>query len=442
MIPPEERKVKDNVRRRPNENPSRARRICCGSNPVIDLATARELDRSDPLRCFRDRFELRAGAIYLDGNSLGALSTDARERIERVTRIEWGQGLIESWNAHDWIRAPERVGAKVAQLIGARADEVIVCDTTSVNLYKLVRTALALRPDRRIILSEPGNFPTDLYVIEGAIAAGRHSLRLAPAESLLEHIDRETALVVLTHVHYKTAATHDVQKITARAHECGALVLWDLSHSAGAVEIDLDATGADMAVGCGYKYLNGGPGAPAFMYLNRVHHSTATSPLCGWMGHSRPFDFVDHYEPAGGMRKFLCGTPSALSLAPLEASLELMIEAGIGRLATTGRRLTTLFVDLIAASPALAQLALVSPKDAGDRGSHVSYSHPHGYEIMQALIQRGVIGDFRAPDILRFGFAPLYTRFEDVWLAVRELERVLEDGEWRRPEFSQRRAVT
>jgi kynureninase len=409
---------------------------------ALDHATICDLDRRDPLRRFRERFELRADTVYLDGNSLGALSTDARERLERVTRVEWGHGLIESWNSHDWFRAPERVGAKVARLIGAQSDEVIVCDTTSINLYKLIRTALALRPDRSVVLSEPGNFPTDLYVIQGAIADGRHTLRLAPSDELLERIDARTALVVLTHVHYKTAATHDLRAITTRAREQGALVLWDLSHSAGAVEIDLDAINADMAVGCGYKYLNGGPGAPAFMYLNRVHHAAASSSLCGWMGHSRPFDFTDNYEPAPGMRRFLCGTPSALGLAPLEASLDLLIDAGIGALAAKGRQLTTLFIDLIAASPALASLELVTPEDAERRGSHVSYAHPNGYEIVQALIHRGVIGDFRAPDILRFGFAPLYTRFEDVWLAVRELESVLDSGEWRRPEFARRRAVT
>jgi len=417
------------------------RRFAFSTAPAPDTVLA--CDRADPLARYRQRFELPPGTIYLDGNSLGALSTDARERLHRVACVEWGESLIESWNAHDWISAPERVGAKVAALIGARADEVLVCDSTSVNLFKLVRAALGLRPDRSVVLSEPGNFATDLYVIEGAIAGdASRTLRLEPPERVLDAIDGQTALVVLTHVHYKSAAMHDLRAITDRAHEHGALVLWDLSHSAGAVELDLDAAAADMAVGCGYKYLNGGPGAPAFLYLNRAHHATALSPLRGWMGHARPFAFVDHYEPAPGMRRFLCGTPSALGLAPLEASVELLIEAGMANLAAKSRRLTQLFIDLIAASSTLGGLRLASPAEAGQRGSHVSYSHPEGYAIMRTLIEHGVIGDFRAPDILRFGFAPLYNRFEDVWIAVKTLEQVVSGDDWKRPELGQRRAVT
>jgi kynureninase len=417
------------------------RRFPHSTAPAPDTVLA--LDRADPLAHYRQRFEIPPGTIYLDGNSLGALSTDARERLQRVTSVEWGESLIESWNAHDWFSAPERVGAKVAALIGARADEVLVCDSTSVNLFKLVRAALDMRPDRAIVLSEPGNFATDLYVIEGAIAGdSSRTLRLEPADRVLDAIDGQTALVVLTHVHYKSAAMHDLRTITERAHEHGALVLWDLSHSAGAVEVDLDAVTADMAVGCGYKYLNGGPGAPAFLYLNRAHHGVALSPLRGWMGHARPFAFVDHYEPAAGMRRFLCGTPSALSLAPLEASVELLVDAGMANLAAKSRRLTQLFIDLIASSSVLAGLRLVSPLDPAQRGSHVSYSHPHGYAIIRTLIEHGVIGDFRAPDILRFGFAPLYNRFEDVWMAVKTLEQVVSGDDWKRPELAQRRAVT
>jgi kynureninase len=407
------------------------------------LATIRRWDQDDPLRAFRDRFELPPGKVYLDGNSLGALSTDARERLDHVTRAEWGQSLIESWNTHDWFGAPERIGAKLARLLGAQPDEVIVCDTTSINLFKLIRTALALRPDRAVILSEPGNFPTDLYVIEGAIAGdGARELRLETPERLIDAIDSRTALVLLTHVHYKTAAMHDVHAIMKRAHEHGALVLWDLSHSAGAVELDLDAARADMAVGCGYKYLNGGPGAPAFLYLHRMHHNAASSPLCGWMGHARPFDFTDHYEPAAGMRRYLCGTPSALSLAPLEASIEMLLAAGMQRLAAKSRTLTQLFIDLVADSATLAGLRLATPADPARRGSHVSYAHAEGFAIMSALIAQGVIGDFRAPDILRFGFTPLYTRYEDVWTAVRKLEHVIATDDWKRPEFARRCSVT
>jgi len=403
----------------------------------------RRRDADDPLRAYRARFEIPQGIVYLDGNSLGALSIDARERLDRVTRIEWGESLIRSWNDHDWINAPERVGAKLARLIGARADEVIVCDSTSVNLYKLVRSALSINAERRIVLSEPGNFPTDLYAIEGATRAGReHELRLVPPDQVVSSIDDDTALVLLTHVHYKTAAVHDMRAITERAHACGALVLWDLSHSAGAIEVDLHGCDADLAVGCGYKYLNGGPGAPAFVYVHRRWQERAVSPLSGWMGHARPFDSVDHYEPAAGMRRFLCGTPSALSTAPLEAGVEMLVEAGIERLAAKSRALSQSFIELVGSMCPAAALRLVSPPDAQQRGSHVSYAHPDGYSVMQAAIERGLIGDFRTPDILRFGFAPLYTSFEDVWRAVKILSDVLGSGCWQDPQYSIRAAVT
>jgi kynureninase len=407
------------------------------------LEDARRRDEFDPLREFRARFEIPEGVVYLDGNSLGALSGDARRSLERVIQVEWGQGLIRSWNDHDWINAPERVGTKVARLIGAEADEVIVCDSTSVNLYKLVRAALDLRRDRCVVVSEPGNFPTDLYVLDGALRDDpRYELRLAPAASLGAAIDERTALVMLTHVHYKTAAMHDLRAITARAHACGALVLWDLSHSAGAVEIDLDDCAADMAVGCGYKYLNGGPGAPAFLYVNRRLQHDARSPLSGWMGHARPFDFTDAYQPAPGLRRFLSGTPSALSLAPLEAGVEMLLEAGVPALTRKSRELSQHFIELVGAMCPAAGLRLESPADARSRGSHVSFSHPEGYAIMQALIGRHVIGDFRPPDILRFGFTPLYTSFEDVWRAAQTLADVIGGDCWRDPKYTVRGAVT
>jgi kynureninase len=412
-----------------------------GSSSGVD--EARRRDALDALREFRARFEIPADVVYLDGNSLGALSRDARRSLERVIQVEWGHGLIRSWNDHDWINAPERVGGKVARLLGAAADEVIVCDSTSVNLYKLVRAALRLRPGRPVVVSEPGNFPTDLYVIDGALRDdGRHEVRLAPAGSLHDAIDERTALVLLTHCHYKTAALHDMRAITARAHECGALVLWDLSHSAGAVEIDLHGCDADMAVGCGYKYLNGGPGAPAFLYVNRRLQHEARSPLSGWMGHARPFDFIDEYEPAPGLRRFLAGTPSALSLAPLEAGVEMLLEAGMPALARKSRELSQYFIDLVAEMCPSAGLRLESPADPRLRGSHVSLSHPEGYAIMRALIERQVIGDFRAPDILRFGFTPLYTSFEDVFGAVETLAGVIGGDCWRDPKYAVRGAVT
>jgi kynureninase len=411
---------------------------------MLSLATVQQWDRNDPVARFRERFEIPAGVVYLDGNSLGALSRDARARLEHVTRHEWGQDLIRSWNVNGWLDAPQRVGAKIARLIGVDPNEVIVADSTSVNLFKLVFAALSARPGRSVLLSEPGNFPTDLYMLQGAIqACGRTlELRLEPAERILDVIDSNTALVVLTHVHYKSAAMHDMLAVTRRAHDFGALVLWDLSHSAGAVEVDLAGCQADMAVGCGYKYLNGGPGAPAFAFLAARHHDAFISPLTGWMGHSMPFEFNDQYAPAPGMRRFLCGTPPILGLSTLEAGVDLMLECGLQPLVEKSRRLSELFIELVSRICPQSQLRLVSPREPLQRGSHIALAHPNGYAVMQALIERHVIGDFRAPDILRFGFAPLYTRYEDVWIAVETLAEVLGSECWADPRYAQRAAVT
>jgi kynureninase len=407
-----------------------------------DLAAVRSWDASDPLRSFRERFELPPNIVYLDGNSLGALPVATRERVARVVADEWGAGLIRSWNDCDWIRAPRRVGDKIAGLIGAEPGEVVVCDSTSVNLFKLINVALAARPGRREVLSEPGNFPTDLYVLEGAL---RHlperSLRLEPAHRLIDCIGENTAVVVLTHVHYKSAAMHDMRAITERAHAKGALVVWDLSHSAGALQIDLNGCNADFAVGCGYKYLNGGPGAPAFLFVARRHLAGSVSPLSGWMGHARPFDFVDGYAPAAGIERFLCGTPPILGLLSLECSVDLLLEAGTPALQAKSQRLCQLFIAL-AQEMCGSELDLLSPTDPHQRGSHLAYAHPNGYAVMRALIDRGVIGDFRAPDTLRFGFAPLYTRYEDVWHAVTALRDVLQTQCWSEPRYAVRAAVT
>jgi kynureninase len=409
----------------------------------LDLDGVRSLDAADPLRQFRERFELPPGIVYLDGNSLGALPRSTRQRLAQVVAAEWGTGLIRSWNEHDWIRAPRRVGDKIARLIGALPGEVIVADSTSVNLFKLVSAALAARPGRSEILSEPGNFPSDLYVLEGALrATPDRTLRLEPASRIVECISENTAVVVLTHVHYKTASVHDMRAITARAHECGALMLWDLSHSAGAVEVDVGACNVDMAVGCGYKYLNGGPGAPAFLYVARRHHATAVSPLSGWMGHQRPFDFVDGYEPAVGIERFLCGTPPILGVLSLECGVDLLLEAGAAQMQAKSRRLAELFITLVREQCGEHGLHLLSPADARARGSHLAYAHPNGYAVMRALIDRGVIGDFRAPDVLRFGFAALYTSYEDVWSAVATLRDVLQTQCWSEPRYAARAAVT
>jgi kynureninase len=407
-----------------------------------ELAAVRSWDASDPLRAFRERFDLPPDVVYLDGNSLGALPRATKQRIATVVADEWGTGLIRSWNDADWIRAPRRVGDKVAGLIGAGPGEVIVADSTSANLFKLIAAALAARPGRREVLSEPGNFPSDLYVIDGALRGlPDRSLRLEPAERLIDCISEDTALVVLTHVHYKSAAMHDMTAITARAHEKGALVLWDLSHSVGALQVDLNACDADFAVGCGYKYLNGGPGAPAFLFVARRHQASSVSPLSGWMGHARPFDFVDGYAPAAGIERFLCGTPPILGLLSLECGVDMLLEAGTAALQAKSQQLCQLFITLVE-EMCDGHLQLLSPTDPRQRGSHLAYSHPNGYAVMQALIDRGVIGDFRAPDCLRFGLVPLYTRYEDVWHAVTTLRDVLRTQCWSEPRYAVRAAVT
>ncbi len=407
-------------------------------------ASIAALDDADPLRDVRDRFDLPDGVIYLDGNSLGALPKATAERVTKIMREEWGRGLIRSWNSAGWINAPQRVGAKIARLVGASAHEVVAADSTSVNLYKLIVAALAAQPDRTVVLSEPGNFPTDLYMIESAMQAfgSRHRLVLAPRDEIATHIDSATALVLLTHVHYKTAAVHDMHAVTAAAHAQGALMLWDLSHSVGALPIDLNDCRADLAVGCGYKFLNGGPGAPAFLFVAERHHATLHSPLGGWMGHARPFAFVDGYEPAPGVARFLCGTPPIVAFAALESGVDLHLEQDMQLVQQKSHALAALMIELVAERCARYGLELVGPPPGDPRGSHVSFRHPEGYAIMQALIARGVIGDFRAPDVLRFGLTPLYLRFADVAQAVAVLEDVLRAESWRAAEYQVRQAVT
>ena len=409
----------------------------------LTLDEARALDAADPLRGFRDQFELPEGVTYLDGNSLGALPKATRERLRTAVDDEWGRELIRSWNTNDWIGAPARVGDKIAGLIGAKPGEVIVADSTSVNLFKLLTAALRARPGRNVILTEPGNFPTDLYVAQGvADLLENVEVRLAPAQDITGAIDEAVAVVMLTHVHYKFGARHDMASITRRAHEAGALVLWDLSHSAGALEVDLNDADADLAVGCGYKYLNGGPGAPAFLFVAERHQAALRSPLTGWMGHAAPFEFGDDYRAVDGIGRFLCGTPSVLAMLALEVGVDLTAEAGMSALAAKSRRLCSAFIEAVETACGGLGLALVTPRDPAVRGSQVSFAHPDAYAIMQALIERGVIGDFRAPDILRFGFTPLYVGFEQVWRAADALREVLQTGAWRAARFQERARVT
>jgi kynureninase len=413
-------------------------------------ARARALDAADPLARFRDAFVLPdppSGVdgpfVYLDGNSLGALPRHVPARMEQAVRDEWGEGLIGSWNTvpgggEGWITLPMRVGGAIAPLIGAREDEVVACDSTSVNLFKLIAAALQMRPGRKVILSEPGNFPTDLYMIAGLEAQGLATRRLAARDALAGALDDDVALLMLTHVHYKTGAVHDMAALTAAAHDAGALVLWDLSHSTGAVPVDLAGVNADFAVGCGYKYLNGGPGAPAFAYVARRHHAEIVQPLTGWMGHARPFDFEDDYAPAPGMKCLLAGTPPVLGLIALEAGVDLVRQMGIDALWAKSRALSEFFLDVLGQT----ELALVSPADARARGSQLSFRHDDAYAICQALIARGITGDFRAPDILRLGFAPAYLRFSDIAHAAEVLRDVLATRAWDRDEYRQRSAVT
>jgi kynureninase len=412
--------------------------------PIMTDTDIAALDAADPLASFRDRFALPDDVIYLDGNSLGALPKQTPARVAAVMHEEWGQGLIRSWNSADWIGAPQRVGAKIARLLGAEANEVVVADSTSVNLHKLIVAALGAQRGRHVVLSEPGNFPTDLYMVETAIATlgGHHRLELAPREELVARITADTALVMLTHVHYKTADMFDMAAVTAAAQAKGALVLWDLSHSAGAVPLDLNGCRADLAVGCGYKFLNGGPGAPAFLFVAERHHASLRSPLGGWMGHARPFAFVDAYEPAAGIARFLCGTPPILAVAALESGVDLHLEVDMHTVAAKSQALAALFIDRVQERCAAYGVTLAGPPRGAPRGSHVSFRHAEGYAIMQALIARGVIGDFRAPDIMRFGLTPLYLRFADIVRAVAILEEVLRTEAWRAPAYQVRQAVT
>jgi kynureninase len=396
------------------------------------LAWAREQDTKDPLGPFREAFLLPENVIYMDGNSLGPLTRAARDRLARTVEVEWGQGLIRSWNDADWIGAPQRVGAKIARLIGARAHEVAVADSTSVNLFKLLSAAMAARPDRRVILTETGNFPTDLYIAQGLAVSmpGAEAKAVAP-EEVISAIGPDVAVVMLTHVHYKTAARRDMAAMTAKAHAAGALILWDLSHSAGAVTVELDRHDVDLAVGCGYKFLNGGPGAPAYVFVAERLQASLRSPITGWMGHAEPFAFVDDFQPAAGMKAWLTGTPPVLGVAALEAGVDLMLGADAEALQAKSQALWDLFVSRLEIRCADHGFTLITPRDPDRRGSHVSFTHPEGYRIMQALIARGVIGDFRAPDVLRLAITPLYLGYEDVWRAGEVLAGVMEDEAWR-----------
>ncbi|HYB10380.1 MAG TPA: kynureninase [Alphaproteobacteria bacterium] len=406
--------------------------------------TLEALDREDPIARFRDAYEVPEGILYLDGNSLGALPKATSARVASAIGDEWGKDLIKGWRQHGWMQLPYRIGDKIANMIGAAPGQTVAIDSTSINLFKLFAAALRMAPGRKTILSVDSNFPTDLYMAEGLVQllGQDYRLRLVGRHEIAHAIDRDTALVTLTHVDFKTAEIYDMAGITDRAHREGALILWDLCHSAGAVPVELDKCGADFAVGCGYKYLNGGPGAPAFLYVASHHQEKVQQPLSGWLGHKDPFAFETHYRPARGIARTICSTPAVLGLTALECGVDLLLEAGLARLRAKSMKLTDLFIHLVEQQCSAFGFTIASPREATSRGSQVSIRHPAGYSIMQALIARGVIGDFRAPDFIRFGFAPSYLRFVDIWDSVEILRQIMAESAFERPEFKVRAAVT
>ena len=422
------------------------------------LSDCQQLDALDALRHLRDQFSLPEGVIYLDGNSLGALPKTAVARVAKVVTHEWGQGLIRSWNDAGWIGQPQRLGDKIAGLIGAGPGEVVVADSTSINLYKVLSVVLGIAahdaPARKILLSERSNFPTDLYIAEGLCHERGLRLQLVDSQDLAASLNADVAVLMLTHVNYRTGAMFDMAALTQAAHQAGALTVWDLAHSAGAVPVDLTGAQADFAVGCGYKFLNGGPGAPAFLWVNPGHAHRqdieVVQPLQGWMGHAAPFGFTPGYTPAPGITRYLCGTPPVLGMAALDCGLDTLLAAeplgGMAALRAKSLALSDLFIELIELRCAGHGLAVVTPSAPAQRGSQVSLTleGSHAYATIQALITRGVVGDFRSgdPDILRFGLTPLYLGFEDVWHAVGHLKQVLESEIWKQPEFNQKNAVT
>ncbi len=407
------------------------------------MSKARELDRGDPLQDFRDRFQIREGLIYLDGNSLGCLPKATAQRMGETLQREWGEGLITSWLDAEWSTAPRRIGDKIGQLIGAQPGEVIAADSTSINIFKALTAALSLRPDRTTILTETGNFPTDSYMMQGigAFTGGRITVRSVAPEDVLDAVDENTAAVLLTQVHYKSSLKRDIASVTKAIQDVGALAIWDLSHSTGAIELDMTGANVDFAVGCGYKFLNGGPGAPAFLYAAARNHN-AQAVLSGWFGHAKPFDFDEDYRPADGIERFLCGTPYVLGLAALEEGVEMMLEPQMADV----RRKSELMGDLLieAMEPLCREygLRLASPLEAAQRGSHVGFSHENAYAMVQALRELDMIADFRTPDIIRLGITPLYLRYTDIIEAVARLERVCADRMWDKPEYRTRAAVT
>jgi kynureninase len=402
------------------------------------------MDRADPLCAMRERFAIPEGMIYLDGNSLGPLPRHVPERVGATVCREWGATLIGSWNEHGWFDLPRKVGDRIARLVGAGGGTVVAGDTISVNLFKLLGAALKLRPERRVILSDSGNFPSDLYVAQGLrdLLGGDYRLEVVEPEAVAEAIDGRVAAAMLTDVDYRTARRHDMAALTRAAHAAGAMTVWDLAHSAGAMPVDLASSGADFAVGCTYKYLNGGPGAPAFLYVRPDLQEKVRPALAGWWGHAAPFYFESEYRPAPGIARNQCGTQPILSLAALDAALDVWDGVDMMAVREKSMALCRLFIDLAETRCGRHGVRLAGPRKMEERGSHVSLRCAQGYAVMQALIARKIVGDFRAPDMIRFGLTPLYTRFVDVWDAVAALSEILDRRLWDAPHFLARKAVT
>jgi len=400
------------------------------------------LDASDPLRACRARFQLEEGVIYLDGNSLGALPHGVAEHVAQVVEHEWGKGLIRSWNEAGWYVSPARVGAKLAPLLGAKHDEVTVTESISINLFKLLVAAARLRPARSEILAERGNFPSDNHIVESVARLLGKKTRFVPAGEIAQAIGADTGVVTLSHVNYRSAEVQDMARVTEAVHAKGALIVWDLAHSSGAVDLQLDACRADFAVGCGYKFLNGGPGAPSHIFVAERHLGSLDQPLTGWFGHAEPFRFDDGYRRADGIRHMLCSTPQMLSMAAFEKALDAFEGVSMAEVERKGRALGDLMIALHDERLGRLGCGLATLRDAKRRGNHVSLTHEAGYAVMRALIGRGVIGDFRAPDVMRFGFGPLYVRYVDIHDAVTAIADILERGEFKNEALAERQAVT
>ena len=402
------------------------------------------LDQQDPLKHFRDRYHLPKGKIYLDGNSLGLMAKSVPARVSDAVNRQWAEDLITSWNKNNWFTLPRSIGNKIARLLGGGTDNVIVADTISVNLFKLLTAALALRRDRMIILSDTGNFPSDLYVAQGLnnFLGDGHVLKTVTPDDVNAAISKDVAVVMVTEVDYRTARKHDMKALIAKAHDMGALVIWDLSHSAGAIPVDLLGDDADFAVGCTYKYINGGPGAQSFVFVHPRHHATAMPALVGWWGHENPFAFDPEWKAADGLARQQCGTQAMLSMVALDAALDEWTAVDMPDLQNKSRSLCQLFIDVVEANCSAYGLKLAGPRAMAERGSHVSFHCDNGYAVMQALIARGVVGDFRAPDLIRFGFAPLYNTHVEVFEAAAALAAILKDRLWDKPEFTAKKKVT